>query len=162
MRASTIRTPDQRLRVFISSTLDELAPERRAARDAIAGLHLTPVFFEAGARPYPAREVYRAYLAQSDLFVGIYWQSYGRVPPGMEISGLEDEYRLARGKPQLVYIKRPSPEREPQLEAFLGRIRSDDVTSYQKFSTAAELQELVANDLAHLLTEQFIEAQGAP
>lgn len=27
-----IRTPDQRVRVFISSTLDELAPERAAAR----------------------------------------------------------------------------------------------------------------------------------
>jgi Domain of unknown function (DUF4062) len=48
-----IRTPDQRLRVFLSSTLEELAPERRAAREAISGLHLTPVFFEAGARPYP-------------------------------------------------------------------------------------------------------------
>jgi predicted ATPase len=60
----SIRTPDQRLRVFLSSTLDELAPERRVAREAISGLHLTPVFFEAGARPYPPRELYRAYLAQ--------------------------------------------------------------------------------------------------
>src|SRR5262245_43036085 len=88
-----IRTPDQRLRVFISSTLNELAPERRAAREAITGLHLTPVFFEAGARPYPAREVYRAYLAQSDIFIGIYWQSYGAVSPATNISGLEDEYQ---------------------------------------------------------------------
>jgi len=48
-----IRTPDQRVRVFVSSTLDELAPERAAAREAITQLHLTPVFFEAGARPYP-------------------------------------------------------------------------------------------------------------
>ena len=101
----SIRTPDQRLRVFISSTLNELAPERRAAREAIAGLHLTPVFFEAGARPYPAREVYRSYVAQSDIFVGIYWQNYGVVAPAMDISGLEDEYRLSSGKPRLIYIK---------------------------------------------------------
>src|SRR5262245_3439255 len=160
--AQPIRTPDQRLRVFVSSTLEELASERRAVRDAIADLHLTPVVFEAGARPYPARELYRAYLAQSDVFVGVYWQSYGRVPPGMEVSGLEDEYGLARGKPQLIYIKRPSPELEPRLQAFLGRIRSDDVTSYQKFSTPEELKTLVANDLAQLLTERFIETQGAP
>jgi len=118
------------------------------------------VLFEAGARPYPARELYRAYLAQSDVFIGIYWQSYGRVPPGMEFSGLEDEYRLTQGKPQLIYIKRPSSEREAQLQAFLGRIRTDDVTSYQKFSTPAELRELVANDLAQLLSEQFVETQG--
>ena len=48
---AAIRTPDQRVRVFVSSTLDELAYERIAAREAIAQLRLTPVFFEAGARP---------------------------------------------------------------------------------------------------------------
>src|SRR2546422_3546966 len=44
-----IRTPDQRVRVFVSSTLDELAPERAAAREAITQLRLTPVLFELGA-----------------------------------------------------------------------------------------------------------------
>src|SRR5881275_276637 len=44
--AALIRTPDQRVRVFVSSTLDELAPERAAAREAITQLRLTPVFFE--------------------------------------------------------------------------------------------------------------------
>src|SRR5215468_1320959 len=155
--ATFIRTPDQRLRVFISSTLSELAPERRAARDAITGLHLTPVFFEAGARPYPAREVYRAYLAQSDIFVGIYWQSYGVVVPAMGISGLEDEYRLSSGKPRLIYIKQPAPARERPLQDLLGRIRHEDVTTYQKFSTAAELQDQLADDLAQLLTEHFTQ-----
>jgi Domain of unknown function (DUF4062) len=48
-----IRTPDQRVRVFVSSTLDELAPERAAAREAITQLRLTPVLFESGARPTP-------------------------------------------------------------------------------------------------------------
>src|ERR671926_1736314 len=94
-----IRTPDQRVRVFVSSTLDELAPERAAARGAITQLRLTPVLFESGARPYPPRELYRAYLAQSDIFIGLYWQRYGWIAPDMDISGLEDEYRLAGDKP---------------------------------------------------------------
>src|SRR5499433_477090 len=153
--APSIRTPDQRLRVFVSSTLGDLAPERRAARDAIAELHLTPVFFEAGARPYPARDVYRAYLAQSDIFVGIYWQSYGALVPTMSISGLEDEYQLSSGKPRLIYIKQPAPERNGRLQALLDGIRQEDVTKYQKFSTAAELQDQVAEDLAQLLTDHF-------
>jgi Domain of unknown function (DUF4062)/NB-ARC domain len=153
----SIRTPDQRLRVFVSSTLDELGPERRAAREAISGLHLTPVFFEAGARPYPPRELYRAYLAQSDVFLGIYWQRYGWVAPTMAISGLEDEYRLSQGKPRLIYIKQPAPQRDPRLQDLLDRIRNEDVTTYQKFSTAAELQELVANDLAQVLTDHFTQ-----
>src|SRR5437867_12308236 len=76
-----IRTPDQRVRVFVSSTLDELAPERAAAREAITQLRLTPVLFESGARPYPPRELHRAYLAQSDIFIGLYGQPHGSLPP---------------------------------------------------------------------------------
>ena len=39
---AVILTPDQRVRVFISSTLGELAAERAAARRAITRLHPTP------------------------------------------------------------------------------------------------------------------------
>jgi Domain of unknown function (DUF4062) len=88
-RAAVILTPDQRVRVFISSTLEELAEERAAALRAIRRLHLVPVWFESGARPHPPQSMYRAYLEQSQIFVGIYWQRYGWVGPGMEISGLK-------------------------------------------------------------------------
>src|SRR5215467_11085725 len=103
-----IRTPDQRVRVFVSSSLRELEAERRAVQDAVTALRLVPVMFELGARPHPPRSVYRAYLAQSQVFVGIYWQSYGWVAPGEQISGLEDEFRLAAGKPT-----RPVPRQVP-------------------------------------------------
>ena len=157
-----IRTPDQRVRVFISSTLDELAPERAAAREAITQLRLTPVLFESGARPYPPRELYRAYLAQSDIFLGLYWQRYGWVAPGMQISGLEDEYQLSADKPRLIYLKTPAPAREPGLQGLLDRMRSEEVASYQKFATAEELAERIANDLALLLTERFTSRPATP
>ena len=99
-----IRTPDQRLRVFVSSTLGELADERRAVSRAISALRLTPVMFELGATPHPPQDLYQAYLAQSDVFIGLYWQRYGWIGPGMEISGLEDEFNLSTGKPRLLYI----------------------------------------------------------
>ncbi len=104
----------------MSSTLEELAAERRAVRDAVTRLRLVPVMFELGARPHPPRELYRAYLAQSQVFIGIYWQSYGWVAPGEQISGLEDEYRLATGLPQLLYVKGPAPDREPRLAEMLA------------------------------------------
>jgi hypothetical protein len=44
-----IRTPNQRLRMFVSLTLDELASERAAAKAAVSQLRLTPVLFESGA-----------------------------------------------------------------------------------------------------------------
>ncbi|MCZ7543270.1 MAG: DUF4062 domain-containing protein [Anaerolineae bacterium] len=154
-REPVIRTPDQRLRVFVSSTLKELAAERTAAREAISTLHLAPVMFELGARPHPPRDLYRAYLEQSHIFIGIYGEQYGWVAPGMDVSGLEDEYRLAAGKPKLIYIKSPAPQRDARLEVLLNRIQDSDAVSYKRFSTARELQELIENDLALFLTERF-------
>jgi predicted ATPase/class 3 adenylate cyclase len=157
-RADVILTPDQRVRVFISSTLEELAPERAAARRAIARLHLVPVWYESGARPHPPRSMYRAYLEQSQVFVGIYWQRYGWVAPEMEISGLEDEYRLAAGKPMLLYLKRPAPDQEPRLTAMIDGIRATGTVSYRAFTTPRELERLLADDLAVLLSESFADA----
>src|SRR6185503_1889559 len=156
-----IRTPDQRLRVFVSSTLGELAEERRAVSRAITALRLTPVMFELGARPHPPQELYRAYLAQSDLFVGLYWQRYGWVGPGMDISGLEDEFQLSRTLPRLLYVKAPAPDREPRLTEMLARVEADGSESYRQFRTPAELGRLVRDDLAMLLSERFAAARPA-
>lgn len=153
---AAIRTPDHRVRVFVSSTLGELAEERRAVRAAIEAMHLTPVMFEVGARPHPPRALYRAYLDQSDVFVGIYWEHYGWVAPDETVSGLEDEYELARrALPQLVYIKEPAANREARLTELLVRIQDHDQLSYRRFSTADELATLVSDDLATLLSERF-------
>ncbi|HME65395.1 MAG TPA: DUF4062 domain-containing protein, partial [Streptosporangiaceae bacterium] len=155
-----IRTPDQRVRVFVSSTLGELAAEREAASAAIRQLRLTPVLFELGARPYPPRDLYRAYLKQSDIFIGIYAESYGWVGPGMEVSGLEDEYRLSADKPRLVYTKKTS-QREPRLKTLLEAIRAEGVVSYRQFKDAGELGALVADDLALLLSERFVSPSAS-
>jgi predicted ATPase len=156
-----IRTPDQRLRVFVSSTLGELAEERRAVSRAISALRLTPVMFELGARPYPPRDLYQAYLAQSDVFIGLYWQRYGQVGPDMEISGLEDEFELSQALPRLLYVKEPAPDREPRLTALLSRIQEEASDSYRHFRTPAELGRLVRDDLALLLSERFAAAAPA-
>jgi len=157
-----IRTPDQRLRIFVSSTLQELAAERRAARTAIERLHLAPVMFELGARPHPPRELYRAYLEQSDVFVGLYWERYGWTAPDEEVSGLEDEYNLCPPElPRLLYVKSPADNREPKLAALLARIRDDDRAAYKYFETPKELASLIENDLATLLAERFDMSRAA-
>jgi predicted ATPase len=157
--AQPIRTPDQRLRVFVSSTLQELAAERAASKAAIQRLRLTPVMFELGARAHPPRDLYRAYLAQSDVFIGLYWQRYGWIAPTETISGLEDEYRLAQPLPKLLYIKH-TDTREARLNELILRIESENQASYRFFSEAAELQELIENDLALMLTEHFAAPSG--
>jgi predicted ATPase len=152
---AVIWTPDRRLRVFISSTLGELGPERAAVRQAVEQLRLSPIMFEAGARPHPPRALYRSYLAQSDVFLGIYWQRYGWVAPDMTISGLEDEFLLSEGMPRLIYCKRPAPEMDPGLADLLARLQEGDSVSYRPFGTTDELRELVLDDLALMLTERF-------
>jgi predicted ATPase len=117
--------------------------------------------FEAGARAHPPRDLYRAYLAQSDIFVAIYWNRYGWIAPDMQISGLEDEYRLSGEMPRLVYVKR-SEAREPRLLELIDRLTGEDSLSYRPFSTADELGTLIADDLAHLLTEGFARSRAAP
>jgi len=158
---TTIHTPDQRVRVFISSTMKELAAERMAVRDAIESLHLTPVLFELGARPHPPKALYLAYLRQSHVFLGIYGEQYGWIAPGETVSGLEDEYLAAVDKPKLIYVKSPARDRDLRLVAMLDRISSDGL-SYRRFGSADELAGLVVDDLAVLLSERFGPPENSP
>jgi predicted ATPase len=155
-----IRTPDRRLRVFVSSTLGELAEERRAVSRAVSALRLTPVMFEVGARPYPPTEVYRAYLAQADVFIGVYWRQYGQLVPGGRVSGLEEEFDLSGRLPRLLYVKGPAPDRDPRLADLLDRIKTEASVSYRYFRTPGELGRLVRDDLAVLLSERFGAGNG--
>ena len=118
--------------------------------------------FELGARPYPPREVYQQYLAQSDVFIGLYWQRYGQLAPGARVSGLEEEFELSGGLPRLLYVKAPAPDRESGLAGLLARIEQEASASYRHFRTPAELGRLVRDDLAVLLSERFTASAAAP
>jgi hypothetical protein len=87
-------------------------------------------------------------------FIGIYGQQYGWIAPDQEVSGLEDEYLNAGEMPKLVYVQSPAPDRDPRLSAMLSRIQSDGL-SYRGFGTSEELETLIADDLAVLLSERF-------
>ena len=114
------------LRVFVSSTLGELAAERLAVTAAItqtaADTHAVRARRQAlrAARSVPclpeAERRFRRRLCRV----------LRAVAPGMEVSGLEDEYRLSAGKPRLVYLKE-AVRREPRLTGFLEAIEAEDV-----------------------------------
>jgi predicted ATPase len=149
-----IRTPDDRLRVFVSSTLDELAEERQAVRAAVEALHLSPVMFEMGSRPHPPRELYRAYLDASDVFIGLYGERYGWVGPGADVSGIEDEYVRSGGKPRLLYLRRHDG-REARLDALIERMIVEGAACFSLFDGPIDLRARVEEDLAVLLSESF-------
>ncbi|SNT62990.1 Predicted ATPase [Asanoa hainanensis] len=142
--------------MFVSSAIDELAPERQAVRDAVLGLRLIPVMAESAARPHPRRDINRAYLRESHLFVGIYWQGFGEPP------GVADEFELAADLPKLVYVKQPAPDRDPRLALLLERIKLDQRVSYRVFGTAGELRHMIRDDIALLLSERFAAPEPEP
>ena len=120
-----------RLRVFVSSTIKECAAERAAVREAIRSINHEPILFEdVGARPYPPREVYRSHLEISQIFVGIYRESYGWVAPDMDLSELEDEFRLAQaqGLDRLLYVYETPSARDPKLQALIEEAKSAGIT----------------------------------
>ncbi len=155
---AVLHTPGQPVRVYISATFDLIA-EREAVSQAISGLRLTPVLVtrDANTNSRPPRSVYRAYVEQSQIFIGVYWHRYGGFAPGMDISAIEDEYYQAKSKPRLIYIKSPPPNPELELSALLTRIRSDNTALYKSFSTAEELRKMVQADLMVVLTQLGVE-----
>ena len=76
------------------------------------------------------------------------------------MSGLEDEFLAAAGKPQLMYVQRPAPNREPRLAEMLDRVARSGV-SYRTFAHPKELVALIGGDLALLLSERFGAARGS-
>jgi NB-ARC domain len=113
------------------------------------------------ARAHPPQAVYQAYREQSDIFIGIYWQRYGWVGPGMTVSGLADELQLAAEMPRPLYVKVPAPGMEPGLKRMLEGVRSEGALAYKKFTNAGELRDLVAGDLAARLAEGFAAPERA-
>ena len=157
-----IRTHDQRLRVFISSTIREMEAERKAAKAVIEQLRLTPILFEDNARPHPPQDVYRRLLAQADVFIAVYGDSYGWVGPDMAMSGLEEEYNLSEGKPRLVYVREDHGQRDAHLTNLLSRIESEAQVSYKRFQSCVELSSFIKDDVMQLLSERFaIDPAGA-
>jgi predicted ATPase len=61
---------------------------------------------------------------------------------------------LAQRMPKFIYVKR-ADAREGRLEDLIRRIQDEDKVSYRPFSDAAELRDLIENDLALMLTERF-------
>ena len=115
-----IRTPGQRLRVFVSSTLQEMAAERAVCKEAIQRLRLTPVLFELGARAPAARSLPRLSGAERCLHRPLLAAlRVGRAE--RDDLGLEDEYQLAQPLPKLIYIKR-ADTREDRLKELIHRL----------------------------------------
>jgi tetratricopeptide (TPR) repeat protein len=149
----------EKLRIFVSSTINECVKERSVAKNAIDSLNHEPILFEhIGARSTSAREVYLNRLDNSDIFIGIYRNNYGWIAPDSSISGIEDELRRStqRGMPRLIYILEQPQNRDERLTELLCQVK-EDVTIW-KFRDADQLYLRIREDIEAEVTKRFHEA----
>jgi Domain of unknown function (DUF4062) len=93
------------MKVYLSSTLNDLAPERQAVKDALAGKCIVSESYTADERSLS--ESCSADVAGCDLYVGILGLRYGFIPLGetLSITHLEYEQALRGNLKMLVFIK---------------------------------------------------------
>lgn len=150
---------DEKIRVFVSSTITECAAERKVAQTAITSLNHQPFLFEkAGARPDPPPEFFFRKLDESHIFVGIYKNSYGWVAPSATQSGLEQEFQRARerGMRRLFYIARDGSARDARLKQMLKS--SEEEVTFSYFDDPAELHDRIRDDIEAVVAETFHRA----
>jgi hypothetical protein len=147
-----------RLRVFVSSKMEELAPERKAIKVALDTLQVDGWVFEedAGARAESIQQSYLEEVEAADLYVGIYWKGYG------DYTNEEYEHADKLGKDCLIYEKRTDLEqRDPKLQSFLDRLGQVETgRTIKYFKTPEELGEVIQQDVAHWQTRKVRERQA--
>lgn len=147
------------LRVFVSSRMAELRPERRAVGTALEADGVAAWIFEddAGARPESIETTFVSELEAADLYLGVFWNGYGAYTL--------DEYEVAQqvGLDCLLYEKRVDVEaRDPRLQRFLDRVGDvEDGHTIRWFETADELGRMVREDVARWRAQRRRAAAAA-
>lgn len=150
----------KKLSVMISSTIEDLGPEREAVDQAIQNFHFVRFRAEAlGARSRSPREFCDEMAKKCDLFILILGEKYGFIINDLGISVTHREYNVARAdNPQkmLVYEKKV-PNREPLAIDFLKEVSDFDKGYFlRQFKSVDELANSVKEDIAVWISERII------
>jgi ATP-dependent DNA helicase RecG len=131
--------------IFVSSVQRELAAERRALKEYVHNDHLLGQYFEVflfedlPASGRRADEVYLGEVARSDVYVGIFGDSYGSEDAaGVSPTEREFDFATAAGKECLIFVKGTTDAtRQPKMRALIQR--AADQVVRRRFSTLPEL-----------------------
>lgn len=150
------------MKVFLSSTIEDMKLEREAVTEVIISLQhkiSRSEFFPSMART--PEEVCLEEAANSDIFIGVYKNRYGFIPSNhdnfLQYSVTQMEYEAAKnnGVPCLIFIYKNAEEREERLSIFLKRIkdfsRGNLITYYENVDNLQ--YEVLRSLVYHLKTE---------
>jgi hypothetical protein len=159
----------QRLRIFISSTVTDLQPERDAVEKAIAGLHYEAVRSEkVGSQSISPREVCGIMAQECDVYLGILGGRYGYIlPEGRSVTEFEFDTARETDKPILLYRKEvPEEKLEPEQKAFIERVGDFEKGYYLRTFTdldvPGQLVQWVQEDIQSLLSGAFRDRMPEP
>ena len=115
------------MKVYLSSTLDDLRDERQAVKDALGGQCTVVESYTADGRS--VRESCVDDVARCDLYIGVIGLRYGFVPPGDKLSITHQEYEKARERRirALIFLKEE------------GSIRFTDTDAHTQENDAGKL-----------------------
>ncbi len=148
------------IRVFISSTITDLAEYRQVVREVIQAQGYEPVLIEelSVVENTPTADLSRRSLESADVFMGLYAQRYGLILPGTETSLTEDEFHRAISRGIFCRAFRLDPDfnwplrfidHDPavkaRLERFLGQVESAVPT--ETFTTPDSLAQAIRRAL---------------
>ena len=155
------------MKVFLSSTYNDLIEHRRAAHDSLEQLGLHVIWMEAfGARPVESTKACLGEIDECELFVGIYAHRYGYIPEGSDVSITEQEFLHAKskGKPIFCFIVHEdhpwSPkfveyQKKENLESFLNHVKKQPI---KFFTTPENLANSIASSVGNYLKHSSITA----
>lgn len=163
---------DAQMKIFVSSTYEDLEEYRLAVHTAIRRLGHQPIGMEYfGSRPTEPKVAALEELEKCEAFVGIYAHRYGTIPQGDQFSVTEQEFDRARSLnlPCLCYRLNPSHQWPPQYvdhgasqEKLGSFLRKVDKLTRSVFTTPDNLAAAVSADLGRELDKATPRRTGTP
>jgi hypothetical protein len=155
----------EKLRIFISSTMDDLQEERMAVADAI---NENKFWESVNAESFVARtespkEVCLEEVRNSRIYIGIFKDRYGHVPPNDNPEGYSAvalEYYEAKNNriPTFIFIDKNDSKREKKLIEFIKVIEDFNEGHWRReYSTTDELVQSTIEAVNHEITRKYIE-----
>jgi hypothetical protein len=153
------------LEIFVSSSMKEFRAERAMLRDLIPTLNqgvvrLKPWIYEddAYASDESIQQLYRRYLQESELYIGIFGKKYGEYTI--------DEFNVATdwGLTRHIYVQvlTEGEEREPELKDFLEKIGTvKGGLAPRWFKDLDDLRRGVTDSIRHWLTNRIMHRSGS-
>jgi hypothetical protein len=154
----------EKLRIFISSTMEDFQEERKAIAEAINQNR----FWEAVhaesfiARSESPKEVCLEEVRKSHIYIGIFKKRYGYVPDNnnpRRVSAVVLEYEEAKSNhlPVIILVCKNTSDRESRLDEFLKEITDFDKGHWRKeYTTTNELIQLSIESINYELTKTAV------